>query len=74
MTKKPQPTKPITVRQAAAQLFGDDGPTSTRRVQRLIASEELAAHKLPGKTGAWLVEPESLEAYQEKRRQADPLA
>ncbi len=73
-TVKPstEPAPDLTVRQAAQALYGDDGKTAVKRVQRLILSGELAATKLPGETGAYLIQPPTLRDFQQKhQRQLD---
>lgn len=59
-----------TVRQAAARLFGDETSANIRQVQRLIERGELDAVKSEGRTTPYQITLESLQALEEKRRQA----
>ncbi len=49
-------TPPLGVTEAAAILH-----LSPRAVQRLLASGELPAHKLPGKTGSYVIALKDVE-------------
>ena len=40
---------------------------SVRRVQQLIASGELSATKLPGRTGSYVLDRETVEQFRDSR-------
>jgi hypothetical protein len=66
-----KPVPELTVKQVALALYGLDTPTYVKRVQRLIISGQIAHKKLPGSTGAYLIEPGALRDYQKAQAQHD---
>lgn len=59
------PAPPLGVREAAAILR-----LSPRAVQRLLASGDLPAHKLSGKTGSYVIALEDVEKLLAERTAA----
>ncbi|WP_082521243.1 MULTISPECIES: helix-turn-helix domain-containing protein [unclassified Rhodococcus (in: high G+C Gram-positive bacteria)] len=53
----------LTVAQVASRLG-----ITRRAVQQAIARNALAAQKLPTKTGAYLIEPDEVDRYDQARR------
>lgn len=58
-------TPPLSVTQAAVQ-----SGLAKRTVQYAIANGLLRAHKMPGRTGAYLISPADLTAWLDRRRAA----
>lgn len=55
---------PLSVAEAATRT---DPPTPKRTIQAAIARGELKAHKMPGRTGTYLIQPGDFDRWIAKR-------